>query len=277
MIPLRTSPILALLQSAGDLILSHYRAQDFEVDIKSDDSPVTTADKESNELIISGLKDLYPDIPIISEESTQVAYSIRKDWEYCWMVDPLDGTKEFLKQNGEFSINLALIHQHRPIAGFIHFPVLELSYLAQENKGAWKINPDRSMIQLRPATLDLPKSKIRVLISRSHAGQHEYQFVDQVVKLGFPVETLAHGSAYKHCLLAEGRGDVYPKFGICSEWDTAPGQIILEEAGGIVTRTDTRQPLRYNKPDFSNPEFIMWGTQMPTALQQSLLDSGMFP
>ena len=273
----RRGPLLDLLESAGKLIMEYYNSKAFEIESKADDSPVTTADKASNDLIIDGLTKLYPDIPIISEETTQIPYDIRKNWEYCWMLDPLDGTKEFIKRNGEFSINLALIHNHKPVEGYIHFPVQDWTYWAQKGKGAWKTDHldigGCDTVETQNFA-SLPRtSHIRIMISRSHAGQREHDFISQVKKLGYVVETLPHGSAMKHCLIAEGKGDIYPKFGICSEWDTAPGQIILEESGGKITQTDTGEALLYNKEDFANPEFIMWGNNVPKDLLNSLLNS----
>ncbi len=269
---LQVDPIVELVRSAGELIMGFYNSGNIQIQIKSDESPVTNADKAANEFILAGLKSLYPDIPIISEETTPVDYEIRKNWEYFWMVDPLDGTKEFIKRNGEFSVLLALIHHNKPIAGFIHFPVQGWTYYAMKGGGAFKIKSSLSrkgantVENLHTGSLAEPHlknpillSRIRVMISRSHSGDREMEFIEKLRLKAYHVETLPHGSAMKHCLLAEGKGDIYPKFGICYEWDTAPGQIILEEAGGRVTRTDSNESLTYNKPDLENPEFIMWG------------------
>ena len=280
---LQVEPILELIKSAGELIMRFYTSGDIQIQTKADDSPVTNADKASNELILRGLLSRYPDIPIISEETAHTPYEIRKDWEYFWMVDPLDGTKEFIKRNGEFSINLALIHKKKPVAGFVHFPVQGWTYYAIKGGGAFK-KESSFVIRLssfgrkkfsaisyqssekQKSNIENRESKINVMISRSHSGARELDFVNKLKNKGYDVETLPHGSAMKHCLIAEGKGDIYPKFGICFEWDTAPGQIILEEAGGKVTRTDNGESLSYNKPHFENPEFIMWGPDIPTDL-----------
>ncbi len=269
---LRISDLITVLEEAGELIMSFYHSGNIQVDIKVDDSPVTSADKASNDFILGKLQALYPDTPIISEETTHIPFEIRKNWEYCWMLDPLDGTKEFLKRNGEFSINLALIKDHLPVIGFVHFPVQKWTYFAIKGKGAYKLDSESvlSELPLDTSHLQLP---VRIMISRSHSGQRELDFILKIQGLGYEVHTLPHGSAMKHCLIAEGLGDVYPKFGTCSEWDTAPGQLILEEAGGKITRTDNGKALTYNKQDFENPEFIMWGPNSPKDLLNNFPNS----
>lgn len=274
---LKVEPIIELIRSAGELIMQFYTSGDIQIQTKADASPVTNTDKASNELIVKGLSSLYPNIPLISEETEHTPYEIRKNWEYCWMLDPLDGTKEFIKRNGEFSVNLALIYKNKPVAGFIHFPVQGWTYFAIKEQGAFK-RESSFVIRLSScgrnnSSFSILHSTIRVMISRSHSGPREQEFIARLMKLGYNVETHPHGSAMKHCLIAEGKGDIYPKFGPCSEWDTAPGQIILEEAGGKVTRTDNGEPLSYNKPDFINPEFIMWGPGIPTDLLNNSQDS----
>jgi 3'(2'), 5'-bisphosphate nucleotidase len=266
---LRIDPLIDLLNSAGRIIMQFYQSGEINIQTKADNSPVTNADHSSNELILSGLSSLYPDTPVISEEMDNSAYDIRKNWDYCWMLDPLDGTKEFIKRNGEFSINLALIHHDKPIAGFIHFPVQGWTYYAIEGKGAFKKVLHHESYPLSDISFQnsfIPKSHLRVMISRSHSGKREQAFINTLKDKGYEVETLAHGSAMKHCLIAEGLGDIYPKFGPCSEWDTAPGQIILQEVGGKITRCDNMKPLSYNKANFENPEFIMWGPGIPSDL-----------
>ncbi len=276
---IRVEPLVELLEAAGRLVMSYYQREDLGVELKADQSPVTQADQASNQFLIKRLNTLYPDTPIISEESDAPAFSIRKTWPFCWMIDPLDGTKEFLKHNGEFSINLALIHKHEPVVGFIHFPVQGWTYYAIKGMGAVKVTGGRSY-ELRVASdelkvtsgeLGVASSTIRVMISRSHAGEREFEFIEKLKTLGFEVETHPHGSAMKHCLVAEGKGDIYPKFGPCSEWDTAPGQLILHEAGGKLSSLQDGGPLRYNKGNFLNPEFIMFGNRVSLALQQILL------
>ncbi|MCD6346660.1 MAG: 3'(2'),5'-bisphosphate nucleotidase CysQ [Bacteroidales bacterium] len=274
---LKIDALTDMVGSAGKLIMQYYQSKDIQIQTKADHSPVTNADQASNDLLIKRLSSLYPDIPIISEETIQTPYEIRKSWEYCWMIDPLDGTKEFIKRNGEFSVNLALIHKNKPIAGFIHFPVQGWTYYALKGQGAFKKSSKIDVRRLRTEyhipRIESRTSKIRVMISRSHSGQREMEFIEKLRSKGFAIETLPHGSAMKHCLIAEGKGDIYPKFGICYEWDTAPGQLILEEAGGRVTRTDNGDSLSYNKANLENPEFIMWGAGIPTGLLHNSQDN----
>lgn len=274
---LRIDALVELVSSAGKLIMQYYQSENIQIKTKADHSPVTNADQASNDLLIKGLSSIYPNTPIISEETIQTPFEIRKNWEYCWMIDPLDGTKEFIKRNGEFSVNLALIHNNKPVAGFIHFPVQGLTYYALEGQGAFKRSSKtdvrRLKIEYQKPRIESRNSKIRVMISRSHSGQHEMDFIEKLRSKGFETETLPHGSAMKHCLIAEGKGDIYPKFGICYEWDTAAGQIILEESGGRVTRTDNGESLSYNKVNLENPEFIMWGAGIPIDLLHNLQDS----
>ena len=267
------------LLSAGQIIMDYYHRQAVQVELKADQSPVTEADQASNNYLINLLTRLHPDVPIISEETEKVPYSIRKKWAYCWLVDPLDGTKEFLKKNGEFSINLALIHDDKPVVGLVHFPVQQWTYYAVKGKGMYKKtkfsdfsfqssaskkesigNNTDNLVMGKSG--DIKKPSLEVMISRSHSGDREYAFIELLEQKGYCVNTHPHGSAMKHCLVAEGVGDIYPKFGSCSEWDTAPGQLIIEEAGGATTRVNDWLPLQYNKASFENPEFIMWGGQV---------------
>lgn len=274
--------ILKAMQEAGQAIMMFYQDQHLAVEFKADASPVTSADQASNRILLDALAAHYPHVPVISEESALPSWEERQHWPWCWLVDPLDGTREFLKHNGEFSVNLALIHQHQPIAGFIHFPVQNCSYYALLGEGAYKAGSDGQTKRLgkHPAALnpaadpypDHPEL-LHIMISRSHAGQDEYAFIKRLRDAGFGVQTHPHGSAMKHCLLAEGKGDLYAKFGTCSEWDTAPGQLILEEAGGSVTRHGDGLPLEYNKESMENPGFFMWGLRIRDELRNQILQA----
>jgi len=266
--------LLDLIRRAGEEILKIYFRQqaDWKVSLKEDQTPITEADRLANTIINEGLKKLFPDIPIISEENSEIPYDIRRKYEYCWLLDPLDGTKEFLKQNGEFTVNLALIHQGRPVAGFISVPVKGLFYSAVKGQGAFKIEigkqreADRSerqikpikqgnKLQLRAAQFSLDDPGLTVLASRSHFDSETRKFIESLNEPRLE----SRGSSLKFMMLAEGRGHLYPRLGRTMEWDTAAGQAILEEAGGQVVEFSSRWPLRYNKESLANPPFLATG------------------
>ena len=266
--------LLDLIRRAGEEILKIYFRQqaDWKVSLKEDQTPITEADRLANAIINEGLKKLFPDIPIISEENSEIPYDIRRKYEYCWLLDPLDGTKEFLKQNGEFTVNLALIHQGRPVAGFISVPVKGLFYSAVKGQGAFKIEigkqreADRSerqikpikqgnKLQLRAAQFSMDDPGLTVLASRSHFDSETRKFIESLNEPRLE----SRGSSLKFMMLAEGRGHLYPRLGRTMEWDTAAGQAILEEAGGQVVEFSSRWPLHYNKESLVNPPFLATG------------------
>lgn len=266
--------LLDLIRRAGEEILKIYFRQqaDWKVSLKEDRTPITEADRLANAIINEGLKKLFPDIPIISEENSEIPYDIRRKYEYCWLLDPLDGTKEFLKQNGEFTVNLALIQQGKPVAGFISVPVKGLFYFAVKGQGAFKIEigeqreADRSKrqikpikqgnkLQLRAAQFSMDDPGLTVLASRSHFDSETRKFIESLNQPRLE----SRGSSLKFMMLAEGRGHLYPRLGRTMEWDTAAGQAILEEAGGQVVEFSSRQPLRYNKESLVNPPFLATG------------------
>ncbi len=247
------------VREASEILLRYYKNPGLAIQQKSDDSPVTEADLASNRYISDLLSREFPEIPLISEEIINEPFTIRKDREYSFILDPLDGTKEFIARNDEFAINLALLHFDRPVAGIISIPAKHLIYYARSGKGSWKVGPDGNPLRLPLHHSDhLDTRSLTALISRSHSGEAETEFLKGLEWQGWNVEIRPTGSSYKHVLLAEGAAHVYAKPGICWEWDTAPGQIILEEAGGSVVRMDNGQPLRYNKEDLRNPDLIMW-------------------
>jgi 3'(2'), 5'-bisphosphate nucleotidase len=256
------------IKRAAEILLTYYRDPQLSISEKADLSPVTEADLASNQYITHFLAKEFPGIPVISEEGDKDDFNIRKDNEYSWILDPLDGTKEFIAQNDEFAINLALLHRDRPIFGIIAIPAKDLIYYAVKGKGSWKLNPNGLLQRLPLHHSDYRKTKkIVALISRSHSGDREKEFINQLKIRGWSMEIRPTGSSYKHVLLAEGVGHIYAKPGICWEWDTAPGQIILEEAGGSVVRLDNGEPLVYNKEYFSNPDLIMWAPGVFIPLQ----------
>lgn len=239
--------------AAGERIMEVY-ATDFEVEQKDDNSPLTLADMAAHETIVTGLKNLTPDLPILSEESDKISYDERANWQRYWLVDPLDGTRQFVKRNGEFTVNIALIDDHKPILGVVYVPVTGVSYFACQGVGAFKKLPGQSPAPIKVRAC--PKERLTVAGSRSHAGQTVQKFIDG---LDTQVELIILGSSLKICLVAEGKADIYPRFGPTSEWDTAAAQCIVEQAGGYLTNTQL-QAFRYNtKESLLNPYFLVFG------------------
>jgi 3'(2'), 5'-bisphosphate nucleotidase len=245
-------PVVSLARAAGDAILEVY-ATDFDVQEKIDDSPLTKADLASHRIISDGLRGLTPDMPIISEESGLPDFAERRQWRRYWLVDPLDGTREFVKRNGEFTVNIALIDDHRPVLGVVHVPVLGKTYTGCDGQGA-TVRAGNGVpvpITIAAASAD----PLRVVGSRSHRGSSLDGFFERVGE----VEMLPMGSSLKFCVVAEGKADVYPRLGPTSEWDTAAAQAVVEQAGGAVLELDG-QPLSYNrKADILNPHFLVRG------------------
>lgn len=245
--------IAELAKRAGAEILEVY-GQDFAVVDKADQSPLTQADLRSHQVIVQGLQALSPQLPVLSEEASDISFEQRRSWQRYWLVDPLDGTKEFVSRNGEFTVNIALIENHAPVLGVVYVPVKKTLYQGIVNQGAWRQVGDApaTSIHVRsPAAATL-----RIVGSRSHAAPGT---LDQhLPKLG-PHTLLSIGSSLKFCLVAEGSADLYPRFGPTSEWDTAAAHAVVEAAGGAVVDAQGR-PLRYNlKPDLLNPHFFVYG------------------
>ncbi len=222
--------------------------------LKSDDSPLTQADQKSHAIIMEGLKKLTPDIQVISEEHKNLDYNDRKDLEYVWCVDPLDGTKEFIKKNGEFTVNIALIKNGVPVLGVMGVPAQNFACFACKGEGAYKVVDGRRE-QLRASSFTLKQSGLRLVASRSHLNEATQAFANQFDDVQF----VSRGSALKFLIIAEKEADLYPRLAPTMEWDTAAAHIILEEAGGLVIRHDNRQPLRYNKQNLLNPHFVAFG------------------
>ena len=235
---------------AGEKILEVYQQADFEVETKDDKSPLTLADRHAHNCISGHLQST--DIPILSEEGRDIAYAERSNWEYFWMVDPLDGTKEFIKRNGEFTVNIALIHQEEVIMGVVYSPVLQKLYYALKGKGAY-LKENGVLIPLK--TNQQESSPTRVVASRSHMNEETKKFTEQYAA----VEILSMGSSLKFMLVAEGKADVYPRLAPTMEWDTAAAQIVVEEAGGRVMNFETQEKMRYNKENLLNPHFVVFG------------------
>ncbi|MCF6288902.1 MAG: 3'(2'),5'-bisphosphate nucleotidase CysQ [Proteobacteria bacterium] len=237
---------------AGNAILQIYQSADLGVVTKADDSPLTKADLAAHNVIVKDLTSITPDIPILSEESADISFTTRANWNKYWLVDPLDGTKEFIKRNGEFTVNIALIEEGKPVLSVVYVPVQDISYTAAKGYGAFKkSNQERIQIYTHKPARNIPI----VVGSRSHISQDVQAYL---VKLGNH-EMTAMGSSLKFCLVAEGKADLYPRLGLTSEWDTAAAQCIVEQAGGAVVTLD-KQPLLYNSKDsLLNPHFIVYG------------------
>jgi 3'(2'), 5'-bisphosphate nucleotidase len=257
--PIHLSTLGQIAIEAGKEILDIYNHADFSeiVDFKADNSPLTSADKASHRLIMDQLTDKYPNIPVISEEGKDIDYQTRKDWEYFWLVDPLDGTKEFIKKNGQFTVNIALIHHHEPVAGVIYTPVSEELYLAAKagyaedmKAGAYK---QKLPANPQPLQVNNKKEGLIAVRSSSHASDEEE---DLLAKYGV-TESISRGSSLKFCMVAEGKADIYYRHGPTMEWDTAAGQVVVECAGGKVLKETGPEPFSYNKEILRNGSFLV--------------------
>jgi len=260
-------PLLSLCREVGLRICGNYNAPGAEeYDAKDDNSPLTQADIDAHEGIVSGLAQLTPEIPVLSEESSEEDLAGRRDWQTFWMVDPLDGTKEFLGRTGEFTVNIALIRGHVPVLGVLYVPLAETAYVGIPGQLARRYQgPSRRESTLAVRRMDEGRA-LTVLASRRHQGPRISGCIAWLEERRGPVERLDSGSALKFCQLAEGTGDIYPRFSPCCEWDTAAGQAVLEAAGGALLGLDG-QPLRYNtresllSPNFiavADPDYPLW-------------------
>ena len=249
--------------AAGKVIMEVYNTT-FNVETKDDKSPLTEADKRANDVINDFLK--HTDYPIISEENKQIDYQERKDWTSCWVVDPVDGTKEFIKRNGEFTVNIALIESGKPQLGVIYVPASKTLYIgdvsnttgmkAQLESHETPINEiQERLVSLQPKTSS--SNNIQVVGSRSHMSPETMDFINEIKTSGKEVEVVSKGSSLKFCLVAEGNADVYPRFAPTMEWDTAAGQAICNAVGIEVISKATNQPLLYNKENLLNPWFVV--------------------
>lgn len=247
--------LLGLTNQASKAILKIYAAQEYDIKMKADESPLTEADLVSHRIISAGLSELRPDLPILSEENSKATPAdIRRHWKRYWLVDPLDGTKEFIKRNGEFTVNIALVEFGRPILGIVTVPTTQTSYVGILGRSSTKYIANGTKRTLRVAG-PVRNRPVRVVSSRSHGGTEIRQFADQLKR----AEIITVGSSLKFCWLAEGNADVYPRLSPTCEWDTAAGHAILEAAGGSVTDL-WGIPLRYNsKKTLINPSFIASG------------------
>lgn len=233
-----------------------YSRDDFAVEKKGDDSPITEADLAAHHIIVDRLAALTPDIPVHSEESEGITWEMRRDWKKYWLVDPLDGTKEFVRRNGEFTVNIALMENGRPVAGVVHVPVTEVTYFGGENVGAFRReNGVTDTISVR-----VPEAPIVLVASRSHGTDKLAALEAEIEKKMGTVELANMGSSLKLCLVAEGKADIYPRLAPTSEWDTAAAHAVVTAAGGVVLNTQL-DALLYNKENILNPYFVVLGAQ----------------
>lgn len=245
--------IINISKEAGAAILRVYNQQEFQIENKADSSPLTEADRLANNIICSSLFSKFPNIPIISEENKMESYQIRKEYRLCWMVDPLDGTKEFINRNGDFTVNIALIKEGEPILGVVYQPTNDDLYYAVKGMGAVSIqNGITNSLKTTPFS-DRDKG-LKVVASRSHLNDETKEFI---MKFDQPI-LVTRGSSLKFLLLASNEAAIYPRLAPTSEWDTAAAQCILTEAGGIVINTEDGMPMRYNKESLLNPSFIAY-------------------
>lgn len=244
-----------IAKDAGAAILEIYNnCEGIEIIQKADNSPLTAADKAANTVICKGLEKLPVHYPIVSEENKEVSYSVRKNYDFYWLVDPMDGTKEFIKRNGEFTVNIALIHNNKVVLGVVYVPIFDEMYWAVKGEGAfWE--KDKKVVQLFAPKFSLKDKGLKVVCSRSHLNEATQGFIDQLDE----PQLVSKGSSLKFLELARGNAQVYPRAAPTMEWDTAAAQIVLEEAGGKVLHFDSQEPLGYNKENMLNPFFVAYG------------------
>jgi 3'(2'), 5'-bisphosphate nucleotidase len=269
--------VLGLSKQAGAAIMAIYQQDDFGISTKADASPLTAADMSAHQLIVTGLQQLTPQLPILSEESASIAWAERQQWTHYWLVDPLDGTKEFIKRNGEFTVNIALIAHGVPVLGVVYVPVLNTCYYGAQGLGAWKevgawkeiaackeVAGETSEIKV--AELPSSQQRLRVVVSRTHRGDALEAWLARAQQQYSQVELLSKGSSLKICLVAEGKADIYPRLSPTAEWDTAAAQAVLEAAGGSVV-DQQGAAYRYNqKAGMLNPYFFAVGDGDKTTL-----------
>lgn len=248
--------VISIARSAGQLILEIYEKKSYESFTKSDETPVTSADLAAHKLVVERLSELTPDIPVLSEEAANISLTTRETWQRYWLVDPLDGTQEFIARSGDFATIIALVENNRPVMGVVYGPVSGVTYYAYSGKGAWKIPDMSESLRIETHTHELPGQSIAIAISRRQdinriTSRLSSQWNYELVPLG--------SAALKACLVAEGAVDCYLRLGPTGEWDTAATQCIVEEAGGRILSTQL-EPLSYNERDtLENPNFIVLG------------------
>jgi len=245
--------VVHIAKEAGDAIMEIY-GRDFSIGYKNDNSPLTEADLKSNEIICNALFSLYPKIPILSEENKAAHYNDRKEWDFFWLIDPIDGTKEFVKKNGEFTVNIALIYKDTPVLGVVYAPVLGDIYFAKKSEGAFK-NEKRLPLEINTQL----EKYLNVVASKSHLSEETQKFIDKLARSTQKLNLVSKGSSLKLCMVAEGSADIYPRLAPTMEWDTGAAHAIVLESGKQVVQYENNKPLVYNKEDLLNPWFIVKG------------------
>ena len=254
----RIPELETIIREAGAAIMYIYNKENRGISYKEDESPLTAADQAAHKIIYEGLRIWKPDFGFIGEENKNATYSQRANIDFQWMVDPLDGTKEFISRNGEFTVNIALIHKHRPHLGFVYIPATEELFWAVKNQGAWMLDTDsKSPRRLKASSFSWVDKGVRVLCSRSHLNEETKAFLDYLQQ----PQQIAAGSALKFLRIAMGKAEIYPRLAPTMEWDTAAAEIVLLEAGGNVRLWPTLENLTYNKEDLTNPHFIAYGKE----------------
>ena len=248
---INTQDIVAIAKEAGDAIMQIY-SQDFKVEYKKDSSPLTLADKKANDIIENGLSQLPVNLPILSEEGKDIPYEQRKLWEFFWLVDPLDGTKEFVKKNDEFTVNIALIHKDTPVLGVVYAPALDICYWAKQGEGAFKD------WQRLPLKTENQRETYKIVASRSHMSDETQVYIDNI-DADKEKELVSIGSSLKICLVAEGEADIYPRLGPTMEWDTGAAHAIINQCGKVLKsyKHDKYIKQKYNKKNLLNQWFIV--------------------
>lgn len=257
--------IVEIIEKAGNALLDVYKKQELDIEMKADATPVTEADKLSNEMLRKDLKALFPDIPIISEESNIPEYNARRKWDTFWLVDPLDGTKEFIYKNGRFCVNIALIEDGQPVFGIINN--------VRDNEIIWASRNDKCYIKKDGVVSELSQntstgSKLKMVVSRFNMTEAEFEYIDYLQTKGYSVELIPLGASAKQCEVAKGLADIYPKFGRCYEWDSAAGHLIVETAGGLVVNPENYSNVEYNKESMVSPPFIMFSKKMKEQIEE---------
>lgn len=270
--------LLKIAQEAGKAILKVYDS-DFGFESKKDGSPLTLADKNSFGIISKALAAAYLEIPLLSEEGKEIPYETRKSWKAFWLVDPLDGTKEFIQRNGQFTVNIALIDNGKPVLGIIHAPVKDIFYFAKEGLGTYKLEDTSCLENAKDINtiiglstrlpFDNREEKLAVVASRSHSLKETDAYIDKLKEEYKEMDIINIGSSLKLCLIAEGKAHVYPRFGPTMEWDIAAGQVLIEQTAGSITSVENKQALQYNKDSLVNPRFVASSGEMCNMIKDS--------